>query len=76
MSDDDGVIIEEGIDPFETFEDPVAQRAMAFVHLAGFADNAVNETTRDLTYTMMRKVIASIKSPSTADLKVIDGGKS
>ena len=54
-----------------SFEDAYAQRAVAFVHLARFADEAANETARDLTFNMMRKLANSIKSPSTADLKVL-----
>jgi hypothetical protein len=51
-----------------SFEDCYAQRAIAFCHLARFAEEATNETARDLTFTMMRKLSNSIKSPSTAEL--------
>jgi hypothetical protein len=73
-NDDDTVELVEDHDLI--FDDPVSQRAYAFVHLARFAEGAKDDVARDLTYTMMRKVCASIKTNSTADLKVIDGGKS
>jgi hypothetical protein len=72
--DDDTIELIE--DEMPIFDDPVSQRAYAFVHLAQFAESSKDDTARDLTYTMMRKVCASIKTTSTADLKVIDGGKS
>ena len=76
MSNDDTTVIELADDDLPLFDDPVSQRAYAFVHLAKFAENSTDDTARDLTYTMMRKVCASIRATSTADLKVIDGGKS
>lgn len=63
-----------GSDP-ESYEDPVAQRAAAFVQLARFADQASNATAQELTFTMMRKVSASIRTPPTAEVRSIDGGK-
>ena len=75
MSKDDD-IVELVDDEMPIFDDPVSQRAYAFVHLAKFAESSSDDTARDLTYTMMRKVCASIKTNSTADLKVIEGGKS
>jgi hypothetical protein len=73
MSDDDNddeVYLEE-FDP-SVFDDVVSQRAVAFVYLARFAEYAKDQTARELTFTMMRKINMSIKTPSTADLKVVD----
>ena len=72
MNDDDDFI--EDADP-SSFEDYVAQRAAAFVLLARFADSANDGTAKELTFTMMRKVSASIKTPSTADVVALAGGK-
>jgi hypothetical protein len=74
-NDDDDVV--ELVEYDDTvFDDPVAQRCYAFVHLAKYAETSSDPTARDLTYTMMRKVCSSIKATSTADLRVIDGGAS
>jgi hypothetical protein len=67
---DDNVISLDECDP-ENFIDPVAQRALAFVALARFAECVKDEKTKDLTFSMMRKITMSIKTPSTAELKVI-----
>lgn len=72
MSDDDDFM--EDTDP-SSFEDYVAQRAAAFVLLARFADAAQDGTAKELTFTMMRKVSASIRTPSTAEVTVFGGGK-
>jgi len=75
MSGNDDDIVELVTEnDFTAFEDPVAQRCYAFVHLAKYAEASQDAVTRDLTYTMMRKVCSSIKATSTADLRVIDGG--
>lgn len=75
MSDDDGEY-EDGaysdeLDP-TVFDDFVSQRAIAFVYLARFAEAAKDQTAKELTFTMMRKLSMSIKTPSTADLRSID----
>jgi hypothetical protein len=75
MRDDDNDIVEIVEDADIVFDDPVAQRCYAFVHLAKYAEGSTDAITRDLTYTMMRKVCSSIKATSTADLRVIDGGQ-
>ena len=75
MSAGDDGIVEIIEDDGAIFEDPVSQRAYAFVHLARYAEESTDDTARELTYTMMLKVCASIKTNSTADLKVIDGSK-
>jgi hypothetical protein len=74
MSDDDdhddGVVLEE-FDP-SVFEDVISQRAIAFVYCARFAQIATDQVVKDLTYTIMRKISMSIKTPSTADLRLVD----
>ena len=72
MDDDDFEMIEEDIG---SFDDAIAQRAIAFVQVAQFAAVVADTTTKELCYTMLRKISASIKTPSTADLKTIDGGR-
>jgi hypothetical protein len=76
MRDDDNDVVEIVEDADIVFDDPVSQRCYAFVHLAKYAEGSTDAITRDLTYTMMRKVCSSIKATSTADLRVIDGGPS
>jgi hypothetical protein len=76
MRDDDDDVVELVEYDDTVFDDPVAQRCYAFVHLAKYAETSSDPTARDLTYTMMRKVCSSIKATSTADLRVIDGGAS
>jgi hypothetical protein len=76
MNGNDDDIVELVEDADIVFDDPVAQRCYAFVHLAKYAEGSTDAITRDLTYTMMRKVCSSIKATSTADLRVIDGGPS
>ena len=76
MRDDDDDIVELVDDEMLHFDDPVSQRAYAFVHLGKFAEGCEDPIARDLTYTMMRKVCSSIKATSTADIKLLDGGKS
>jgi len=76
MNGNDDDIVELVEDADIVFDDPVAQRCYAFVHLAKYAEGSADAITRDLTYTMMRKVCSSIKATSTADLRVIDGGPS
>ena len=72
-ADDD----DDTVDDFDptSFEDPIAQRASAFVQLAHCADSLKNDETRGLVHTMMRKVSASIRAPSTAEVVSIHGGK-
>jgi hypothetical protein len=48
---------------------------MAFVSLANCAANLEGADTKDLVHAMMKKVTSTIKSASTADLKVLGGGK-
>src|SRR5208283_3867864 len=60
-------------DPSE-YEDPVSQRAMAFCHVAKLADTVQDEAVKELCLTMLRKLNASVRTPSTADLRSIEGG--
>jgi hypothetical protein len=60
--------------PPSEYEDPVSQRAMAFCHVAKLADTVQNEAVKELCLTMLRKLNASIKTPSMADLRSIEGG--
>lgn len=76
MSDDDDMddaaLDLNDLDP-TVFEDFVAQRAIAFCYLVRASEMARDQTAKELTFTMMRKVNMSIRTPSTADLKSIDG---
>jgi hypothetical protein len=56
------------------YEDPVSQRAMAFCHVAKLADTIQDEPVKELCLTMLRKLNASIRTPSTAYLRSIEGG--
>jgi hypothetical protein len=56
------------------YEDPVCQRAMAFCHVAKLADTIKDEAIKEMCLTMLRKLNASIKTSSTADLRSIEGG--
>jgi hypothetical protein len=53
------------------FQDVVAQRTVAFAHLAKLADAVRDETVKELCLSMLRKVSATIKTPSTADIRLI-----
>jgi hypothetical protein len=61
-------------DPF-SYEDLVSQRAMAFYHVAKLTDAVKDEAVKELCLTMLRKLNASIKAPSTAELRTIEGSK-
>ena len=73
MSDDTHDDTFNLVDPSE-YEDPVSQRAMAFCHVAQLADTVQDEAVKELCLTMLRKLNASIRTPSTADLRSIEGG--
>lgn len=79
MSDDDDDGIDDDLTIFDindldpgAFEDFVAQRAIAFCYLVRVSDMTKDQTAKELTFTMMRKVNMSIRTPSTADLKIVD----
>jgi hypothetical protein len=42
------------------------------VALARFTEIAQDEKTKELTFSMMRKITMSIRTPSTAELKAIE----
>jgi hypothetical protein len=47
---------------------------MAFCHVAKLADTIKDEAIKEMCLTMLRKLNASIKTSSTADLRSIEGG--
>lgn len=53
------------------FQDVVAQRAIAFCNLAMLADKVKDDAVKELCLVMMRKVSASVKAPSTAEVRVL-----
>lgn len=63
------------LDYISDFQDVLSQRAIAFCNLAKLADNAKDPAVKELCLTMMRKVSASVKSPSTAEVRLVSGGK-
>jgi hypothetical protein len=70
-TDDDAL----GLDhPFDC-PDVVSQRALAFCNLAKVADTVEDQAVRDECLTMMRKLTASIKSPASAELRVLSDGR-
>ena len=69
MNDDNASLLDE-LDVAD-FSDATAQRVVAFVLLARFAETVSDGTVQEITFSMMRKVVMSIKTPSTADLKVV-----
>jgi len=73
MSDDTHDDMINLVDPSE-YEDPVSQRAMAFCHVAKLTDTVQDEAVKELCLTMLRKLNGSIRTPSTADLRSIEGG--
>jgi len=73
MSDDTHDDAIDLVDPSE-YEDLVSQRAMAFCHVAKLADTIKDEAIKEMCLTMLRKLNASIKTSSTADLRSIEGG--
>ena len=73
MSDDTHDHTTDLAEPYD-YEGPVSLRAMAFCHVAKLADTIKDEAVKELSLTMLRKLNASIKTPSTADLRSIEGG--
>jgi hypothetical protein len=69
--DDDNVVHIDDSEPM-FFSDIVSQRAIAFVTLAHFSETSTDRKTKELTLLMMQKIITSIKTPSTAELKTIN----
>ena len=66
-TDDDAI----GLEQVSEYEDVVAQRAIAFCNVGKLADSVKDEAIKELCFTMMRKLTGSIKSPSTADVRLI-----
>lgn len=75
MDDDDDIVMLADAEDLDIYSDPLAQRMMAFVSLANCAFHLPDDETKDLVHAMMKKVTSTIKSTSTADLKVLDGKK-
>ncbi len=70
MSEDDGTLdIAEGRDfPEEVYSDFVAERATAFGRLALMLDGMKDEQAKELTRTMLKAIIRSIRTPPSGDL--------
>jgi hypothetical protein len=49
---------------------------MAFYYIAKMSDTIKDPAIKDLCLTMLRKINASVKAPSTAELRSIEGGQS
>jgi len=75
MSDDTQDHTTDLTDPSE-YEDPVSQRAMAFCHVAKLADTIKDEAIKEMCLTMLRKLNATIRTSSTAELRSIEGRRS
>lgn len=60
-------------DPFY-YDDVVTQRAMAFFHIAKMSDGIKDPAIKDLCLTMLKKLSTSMKLPSTAEVRSIEGG--
>lgn len=69
MSDDHSEKPE--LDYYADFQDPVAQRAVAFCNLAQIAESAKDAEVKELCLAMMRKVSATVKTPPRAELKTL-----
>ena len=54
------------------YEGPVSRRAMAFRHVAKLADTIKDESVKEFCLTMLRKLNASIRTRSAADLRSIE----
>ncbi|HEY8035374.1 MAG TPA: hypothetical protein VIF37_07285 [Methylobacter sp.] len=72
MSDDTHDDVIDLADPSD-YEETVSQRAIAFCHVAKVADTVKDEAVKELCLTMLRKLNSSIRTPSTADLRSIEG---
>ena len=61
----------DDVEFFADFQDVVAQRTLAFCRLAEVTSAASDERVRELCFTMMRKVCASIRTPATGEVRLI-----
>ncbi|MDB5593248.1 MAG: hypothetical protein JWM36_209 [Hyphomicrobiales bacterium] len=70
MSEDDGTLdVAEGRDyADEAYSDFVAERANAFGRLALMLDCMKDDHAKELTRTMLKAIIRSIRTPPEADL--------
>ena len=74
MSDDANDDDLNGVhDPFY-YEDPIAERAMVFRHLARLTDQVKDAEVRDLCLIVLKKLNASIRVP-TGELRSIEKAK-
>lgn len=69
VSDDH--IEEPEFDYFADFQDPIAQRAVAFCNLAQIAESANDAEVKELCLAMMRKVSATVRTLPNAELKSV-----
>lgn len=67
MTDD----MNDEVEYYADFQDVVAQRTIAFCRLAQVTGAAKDERVREICMTMMRKVCASIRTPSTGEVRLI-----
>ncbi len=72
MSDDTHDHTIDLAEPYYDYEDPVSQRAMAFCHVAKLANTIKDEAVKEMCLTMLRKLDASVRTPSTVDLCSIE----
>jgi hypothetical protein len=72
MSDDTHDDVIDLADPSD-YGEMVSQRAIAFCHVAKVADTVKDEAVKELCLTMLRKLNSSIRTPSTAALRSIEG---
>ncbi len=61
----------DDVEYFADFQDVVAQRTLAFCRLAEVTSAATDERVRELCFTMMRKVCASIRTPASGEVRLI-----
>jgi hypothetical protein len=73
MSDNNNDGVDDLSDPFY-YDDSVSQRAMAFYYVAKLSDTVKDKAIKELCLTMLRKLNGSIRAPSTAELRSIEGG--
>ena len=71
MSDDTHDHTIDLAEPYD-YEDPVSQRAVTFCHVDRLADTIRDESVKEFCLTMLRKLNASIRTPSAADLRSIE----
>jgi hypothetical protein len=74
MSDNNDNDTNDLADPFY-YDDSVSQRAMAFYYVAKLSDTIKDKALKELCMTMLRKLNATVKAPSSAELRSIEGGK-